>query len=331
MICTVKPGKAFVFTVNNPVGVLEFPEGTKYVYQLEMGENGTCHYQGYCIFSKVMRLSGLKKVLATAHWENRKGSHEQAYDYCVKESTRIEPPIIYMERDHHSGKRSDLLGARARILALSTYGDIVRDPELEEVLAKYPRWVKDVHVHRPIPLLEGVSLRPWQVQLDLKLSDVPDARKIYWVHDSIGNCGKSWMATYLARNRGALVVTGGKASDIAHAYDNHGIVVFDLARATDFNCVSYAAMEDLKNGRIFSPKYDSCVKFFPIPHMVVFANAAPPADKFSADRLEVIDLDAKRKDRMLNLYHEGMNVYSGSYVDTYAPHLMGSITEVLDE
>lgn len=313
----VTSGRAFIFTLNNPEAPPVFPDGTQYVYQLEKGTEGTLHYQGYCLFPKVMRLSGLKKILPTAHWENRKGTHEEAFAYCTKLDTRVEEPVICMNRDQHSGKRTDLDRAREIIIGHRTYGDIVRDEELSEVLAKYPRWVKDVHSHRPVLPLVGVTLRPWQSSLMSKLEGEPDSRKIYWYHDSVGNCGKSWMATYLARNHGALVITGGKATDIAHAYDNHGIVVFDIARATDIEHVSYGAMEDLKNGRIFSPKYDSCIKYFPIPHMVVFSNVPPPVGKFSEDRLEVIDLNELRKDvgkkRLRLTLSDHRNVYNGSY------------------
>ena len=44
-------------------------------------------------------------------------------------------------------------------------------------------------------------------------------------------------------------------------------------------------MENLKNGRLFSSKYNSRLKLFPRPHVVVFANFAEPENAFSADRL----------------------------------------------
>ena len=50
-----------------------------------------------------------------------------------------------MERDLHSGKRNDLEEARLRILGKRTLAEIIQDPTLQDVLRKYPRWVRDVH------------------------------------------------------------------------------------------------------------------------------------------------------------------------------------------
>lgn len=85
------------FTLNNPRGQinvdLESSPNVRYaVYQLEMGEEGTTHYQGYVEFSKPQRLSAMKKLLVGAHFESRRGTREQAREYCMKEDTRIEGP-----------------------------------------------------------------------------------------------------------------------------------------------------------------------------------------------------------------------------------------------
>jgi len=51
--------------------------------------------------------------------------------------------------------------------------------------------------------------------------------------------------------------------------------------------ILFGFMEQMKNGRIFSSKYQSGFKFFSRPHVVVFANVYPPFGAFSKDRLEV--------------------------------------------
>lgn len=75
--------------------------------------------------------------------------------------------------------------------------------------------------------------------------------------------------------------------------DSPEIVVFDLAKekATQgFDTVNFGVMEDIKNGRIFSPKYESRVKCFKSPHLIVFANDRCPPGKFSSDRLREVNI-----------------------------------------
>jgi hypothetical protein len=52
----------------------------------------------------------------------------------------------------------------------------------------------------------------------------------------------------------------------------------------------YSLMESFKNGRIFSPKYESISKTFKPCHVVVFANFIPDHSKLSQDRWLVKNL-----------------------------------------
>lgn len=85
------------------------------VWQLEVGESGTTHYQGYFEFKKPQRMTMVKRLLGdeTVHCEKRKGSQKQAYDYCTKEDSRVEGPYKFGEAklSDGQGKRSDLVRA----------------------------------------------------------------------------------------------------------------------------------------------------------------------------------------------------------------------------
>ncbi len=82
------PARDWVFTVNNPQSkdiekVLNFDY--KYlVFQVELGEEGTPHVQGFVQFHERLRLSGLKKLHKKAHWEKRRGTPYEASHYCKK-------------------------------------------------------------------------------------------------------------------------------------------------------------------------------------------------------------------------------------------------------
>lgn len=62
------------------------------VCQLEAGDNGTPHYQGYANFTRAKRLAAVKKLLARAHWEVARGDAASNILYCSKEEGRLAGP-----------------------------------------------------------------------------------------------------------------------------------------------------------------------------------------------------------------------------------------------
>lgn len=104
-------GRNWCFTLNNPESTqVEWPDFVRYaVWQLERGEQGTLHLQGYVEFSKVMRLSGCQKVLSKAHWTRKyvESTREQARNYCMKPDTRVEGPWEH-GKWVKDGERTDL-------------------------------------------------------------------------------------------------------------------------------------------------------------------------------------------------------------------------------
>ncbi len=102
----------WVFTLNNPT---DEPEelyaalGARYlVVQLERGETGTDHYQGYVEFASRKTLAACKRLLPRAHWEPRRGSREAARAYSQKEDTRVRGPYEFGEWIGGPGARSDI-------------------------------------------------------------------------------------------------------------------------------------------------------------------------------------------------------------------------------
>lgn len=80
-------------------------EGYTWIGQLERGEGGYEHYQGYIENETPIRFSTLKKKFPTIHLEIRKGTPLQAYEYVTKEETRIGQILGNMEKPPEEKKR----------------------------------------------------------------------------------------------------------------------------------------------------------------------------------------------------------------------------------
>lgn len=119
-------GTNWIFTVNNPHLVsggsvtdeayedLQFrnTDTLSYcVWQLEMGEQGTRHLQGWLVLTTRTRLSAVKALspyFERAHFEVQRGSNRDAYDYVTKDRTRIAGPWTFGDcpnLDAPSGRR----------------------------------------------------------------------------------------------------------------------------------------------------------------------------------------------------------------------------------
>jgi hypothetical protein len=97
-------GRNWCFTLNNPTneekGLLQLNAGIdgnfRYmIFQEEIGENDTHHLQGYVEFKKSFRFNRVKRFLGTerVHIEQRRGTRDEAREYCRKQETRVAEPI----------------------------------------------------------------------------------------------------------------------------------------------------------------------------------------------------------------------------------------------
>lgn len=290
--------KYWCFTLNNPTTNINetldkrIEEGTMkyYVYQLEKGENGTPHYQGYIELDKRSKLSAMKKIMYEAHWEMRKGNQEQCIKYCTKEESRLEGPWSSGELvQDQTGKRSDLRNLQESIKANLTYEELI--DEHPEVMAKYPHFANTCIAiqKRKTMKLPDYPLHKWQQELVDYVEGPVDDRKIRWYIDYKGRAGKSHMAKKMLKEKNAFWSPGGKCADLALAYQYQDIVVFDFSRSKE-DCVNYDIIEQFKNGLIFSPKYESAAKCCDPPHVIVFSNFAPDLNKLTDDRWDIIKL-----------------------------------------
>ncbi len=270
------PAKRWCFTLNNYIledgAVFEqaaHAEVPKLIYQSEVGENGTPHFQGYLEFAKKMRpldfyanLLGHKRT----SWRVAKGTQKQNIAYCSKEDT-WDGKFRY-QRGFPKGLvlmvRSDMRDSQLAIA----------DTYLEDEDEKFGR---EIHWYWEE---EG----GWGKSILCK-----------YMVDQMG-------AVLLGgANKDALY-------GIAGYVDKNGagpkIVIFDIPRVNKGG-VSYQSLEYIKNGCFFNSKYESGMVRFNSPHVLVFANAEPEYDKLSADRWAVKQLkkspDSEANARQLDI------------------------------
>ena len=89
-----------------------------------------------------------------------------------------------------------------------------------------------------------------------------------------------------------FILTKAKKSDLINIIYNikevtsKSIIAIDVPRDNGNN-VSYKAIEQIKNGMICNTKYETGMKLFNSPHLIVFSNFYPDTDKLSADRWKI--------------------------------------------
>lgn len=150
-----------MFTINNPEND-EVPksfeaQGVAFcVWQAEVGLAGTRHLQGYLRLSNKRALGGMKKLHASAHWEVRKGTHEEAEAYCTKEETRAAGPWRFGEPPA-AGKRSDLSELHEMLQAGKSESEIS-----DEAFGTWAKYFRAIERYRR---LHTVANRDWHTEV----------------------------------------------------------------------------------------------------------------------------------------------------------------------
>lgn len=261
------------------------------VWQLEKcPDTERLHLQGYAEFSKVYTLTGAKKLFhenyqRTVHLEKRKATQAKAIAYCKKEETRVEGPWEHGQPAIR-GQRNDIHAVMEMVADNKSYVDISQALPLQA--ARFGGFIREqIELHRSLQQVRpDITLKPWQQSLVDKLLGPPHPRQIHWYWESIGNTGKTTFTTWLALSypNQVQVFVGGKHADVAFALDSaKSIFIFDYSR-DQYEFLNYGLLEQVKNGRVWSGKYQSQLKCFPVPHVLVFSNQEPDRRKMSADR-----------------------------------------------
>lgn len=282
------------FTLNNYTeeeanNVATFLDSDEVVYGIvgrEQGEQGTPHLQGFFILRAPQRYSFVhSRASPRLHLEVTRAKSANASEYCKKEGDYDE----YGELPNAQGKRSDIDNFVTWVKEQS------RRPSEREIAVQFPslflryrRHLLDLCGHlRPDPVFPESELRDWQSELESKLEEDPDDRTIMFYVDNEGGKGKTWFMRYwfTKHPEETQMLSIGKRDDLAYAIDEtKSVFIFDIPRG-GMEYFQYAVVEKLKDGVIFSSKYESRTKVLEGKvHVVVFSNEEPDYNKLSADR-----------------------------------------------
>jgi hypothetical protein len=126
----------------------------------------------------------------------------------------------------------------------------------------------------------------WFRRLIDVLSGDADRRTVFFVVDQ-GYMDRSWFARWYLRNGGCQLIetTSKNRYDMALELRLNLKVLFIDSRE-DF--VYWQFLKDLKDGRVFSPKYEPTWKFYGPLHIVVFVKEDLDVSTLSSDGYRVI-------------------------------------------
>ena len=109
-----------------------------------------------------------------------------------------------------------------------------------------------------------------------------------------GGIGKTSTAAYIEKKYNNVCVANGKAHDIKNSVMKHleehdlDVMIITIPRsAKDYLGGLYGVLEEIKDGLIYSGKYEGGFANIEPPHVVVLCNFEPDYEMMSKDRWNV--------------------------------------------
>lgn len=242
------------------------------------------HIQGYCQMRKECTIKQIKCLFEPykPHLEKQRARcNGDARDYCLKEDSRVAGPWEwgeFIKNGSHVRKWNELYVVDPETMKMEN-PSLYRRVKAKKTMEEYCR--------NKSKLPE--KLKSWQKELNRRIEETADDRKIIWVYGNIGGEGKTTYARELLR-QGWFYTRGGSIDNVCHQYvdDISRNVVFDIPRDKK-EFLQYSLVEMLKDRIVISNKYEPVTMCSDVNvHVVVMSNFLPDFDKISENRLVII-------------------------------------------
>lgn len=260
---------------------------------------GTPHLQGYLQLKTKKSITAMKKAYGnTPHWEVARGSLEDNEYYCQKDKDYTE---LGQKKKSASQRGSEPWEAIRKMIADGEDYDIMYDTIADaypSMAGRYMHaiktWINEAKDAAILKLnkeqFENAVLREWQ-KACVEALENQNQRELIWVYDEDGNTGKTFLAKWLHFVKGAFYFENAKKADIACAWNLEEFAVCNLTRDKE-GLVQYSVFESLKDGMVFSGKYESKTKVAPKQvKLVIMSNWLPDISTMSIDRWQILQLN----------------------------------------
>lgn len=286
--------RQWVFTLNNYSNeeynnlINYFNNNSKikdYIVGKEIGEKGTSHLQGYFVLKNATTFNVVNKLCKRWHIEKAKGTANENYSYCSKDNDYV------CKRTNYK---------------IKPYTKKVIEKKLSN-----EEWTKQLYKFVLKEEYDNVKWKTWQKTILNIINDKPDKRSIYWVYDEEGNKGKSYLCKYIdlintTENKGVIIANGTYAN-IANQTSKcleDNIMPYSIICDIPRNSIKFCninSLESLKNGHMYSGKYEGAKIIIPAVHVVIFSNEMPDITDMSIDRWNIFDLN---KNKVIKYYYD---------------------------
>lgn len=160
-----------------------------------------------------------------------------------------------------------------------------------------PIGLRDIYMAEDLPKLDDF----WPVQqfcYQLVMGPV-SKKKVHWIYDQEGQCGKTDFAKYMAYHHKSVYLPYATTQNIINIVAEAGpnkVYIFNLTRSKPKDISGddlYSAMESVSDGFVVNTKWKAKSILFNPPHVLVFANCLPKMDALSKGRFIIHEVKNK--------------------------------------